>query len=328
MGVTKIEWCDYTFNPWRGCQKVNAGCTNCYADKNARRMPDKFGVFGSQAQGGTRVVAAESMWREPVKWNALAEIWIKNEGRRPRVFCASLADVFEAWDGPMLDHNGHQLFTINGDEWFTEAEYPECRPLTMNDCRQRLFKLIDATPNLDWLVLSKRPENVRRMWPHLDDGAGYMVPNKIENVWLGTSVANQETAEQAIPELLKCRDLAKVLFLSCEPLIGPVDLSSRIGRNLLPSEHGLSNWPQDGIDWVIVGGESGPKARPCDTGWILDVIVQCKSAGVPCFVKQIGANVIDSPSVRKWPHVKDKLHPKGGDINEWPASLRVREFPQ
>lgn len=373
---TNIEWCDHTFNPWRGCSKVNTGCKNCYADRNAHRMPGTFGVFGSEAQGGTRVVASEAMWRDPVKWNrqagfregslcpncggkmkfedvltdASGEIldgaslnctdcptsWTRRDMEehriRPRVFCASLADVFEDWEGPMVDHKG------------------ACLGITMHDARARLFSLIDDTPHLDWQLLTKRPENIRRMWEHTRSDNGRFR----KNVWLGTSVADQATAEQAIPELLKCHDLAAKLFLSVEPLVGPVDLLNLKCYFCDGAGHGTKADPDkmcgmcgatgvfkqaiNGIDWVIVGGESGPKARPCNVEWIRDIVKQCESAGVPCFVKQLGANC-EFHRLEGWTAgpglVKQgncwriaTSHPKGGDPSEWPEDLRVRQFPE
>lgn len=129
---SKIEWTTHTFNPWRGCTKVSEGCRNCYAETMSGRNPKVLGVWGPS---GTRVVASEAMWREPLKWNADAA----KRGVHARVFCASLADVFE---GPE---------TMPADAW------PKVRA-----ARVRLFHLMNATPHLDWLLLTKRPENVRR----------------------------------------------------------------------------------------------------------------------------------------------------------------------
>lgn len=203
---TKIQWCKHTFNPWRGCTKVNAGCTNCYAEVNysVKMHGVKWGP------NGTRVRLSDAGWKELLKWNRQAECncgaagagdrecdFCANGCNRPRVFCASLADVFEDWDGPLLDHTGRQLFTINGGDYFTEAEYPECRPATMDDLRADLFRLIDATPNLDWMLLTKRPENIRRMWSDvIIDGVFSFAPiRRRENVWLGTSCSDQQTAD-------------------------------------------------------------------------------------------------------------------------------------
>lgn len=354
---SKIEWTTHTFNPWRGCSKVHTGCANCYAESQAKRNPGTLGLWGPN---GSRVKASDAMWREPVKWNEQAG----KAGVRHRVFCASMADVFEDWRGPILSHKGQRLSHLQG----------ACEIVaTMDDLRRDLFALIDETPHLDWLLLTKRPQNIRKMWPacncyrredyderHLPD-----CPAKTrDNVWLGTSVSDQDTADEAIPELLKCRDLSPVLFLSAEPLVGPVNLTRiptggwAYGKVDVMSGYLCGDEPDEtrdweadpngwirkpagewergqfGIDWVIIGGESGHHARPCDIQWIRDIRDQCQASGVPCFIKQLGKrpvskdvpvqvavdDFIDLPEVA----VSDS---KGGDWDEWPDDLRVREFP-
>lgn len=338
MGAeTKIEWCDHTFNPWRGCSKVHTGCTNCYAEKNAKRNPRIFGEWGDN---GTRVVASEAMWREPLKWDRDAAA----AGERRRVFCASLADVFE--DRP-------------------ELESP----------RWRLFRLIQATPHLDWLLLTKRPAFAAKWLSEFWAKGGMEPIEPLPNVWIGASVSDQKTADEMIPALLRVP--AAVRFLSVEPLVGPVDLDLAMGSDHscrqcgfepLEGAEGYKDihgdraecvvckmpFPMPRINWVICGGESGPKARPCDVAWIRAIVQQCAAASVPCFVKQLGANVIsrndagwsgDEP--HEWPDgveydenihgyrdsdfqgsdVRVRLSAKGGDMNEWPEDLRVREFP-
>ncbi len=292
MGAnSKIEWTDHTFNPWRGCTKVAAGCANCYAERDAERFPDKLGIWGER---GTRVVAAESTWKEPLKWNKAAAA----AGERQRVFCASLADVFEDWSGPIHDSNGNVLIIDQVGDWrflwpedeitraFLRGEHGK-RAGTMNDVRVKLFALIDATPNLDWLLLTKRPENIARMWcSHVNtDGSP---PSKLRrpNVWLGTSIATQEDADQNIPELLKCRDLAPVLFVSAEPLLGPVEFSDVTKR--ADAVQQLGKKALAGIDWLICGGESGPGARPMHPDWARSLRDQGTAAGVPFFFKQWG----------------------------------------
>ena len=198
---------------------------------------------------------------------------------RPRVFCASLADVFD-----------NQVPV----EW-----------------RYDLFSLIAATPNLDWLLLTKRPENIAKLFPSV-----YTDEPVFPNVWLGVSVEDQQRKDRI--DWLRKTPTA-VRFLSLEPLLehlGALDLT--------------------GISWVIVGAESGPGARPCDIGWIRSIVAQCKAAGVACFVKQLGARAFDGHSLHKQIHgaacdgnlylkLKDR---KGGDMAEWPEDLRVREFPK
>lgn len=179
------------------------------------------------------------------------------------------------------------------------------------------LKLIHDTPNLDWLLLTKRPENfgplfdtLRRLsWtPNRDWIDRWHNGDIPHNVWVGASVEDQPRSDERIPQVLEIP--AKLRFLSVEPLLDDVKLH-------LP-----------GIDWVIVGGESGPRARPCNIEWIRSVIRQCETAAVPCFVKQVGSNAIRRGCPTSL--TADLLifkHPKGGDPAEWPPDLRVREFP-
>ena len=243
---SNIEWCTHTFNPWRGCTKVSAGCKNCYADTLSARNPGTLGTWGPN---GTRIVASHSMWREPLKWNNSLTYQcpscdrkypnVTTEGGvechcssggtvchllRQRVFCASLCDVFEDWTMDLrypakLEEGQAWTHTIawwNPDKGIIKAGqthahvwHDEERLATMQDARNQLFKLIYETPNLDWPLLTKRPENVRRMVPEtwLEEGEW---PH---NVWIGTSVEDQNAANTRIPELLKIP--AKVRFLSC-----------------------------------------------------------------------------------------------------------------
>lgn len=326
---SKISWTDHTFNPWIGCSKVHTGCANCYAETlmDSRLGKAKWG------QHGTRVLTSDANWREPLKWNREPVVEQvtphRSDGtldleaavameRRPRVFCASLADVFEEWDGPVLDHNGgeprmvvptKQIATFMGPDDGLEAPQFGDRAVRLDDVRHRLFRLIDDTPNLDWLLLTKRPE---RIFDYLQKYR--------HNVWLGTSVSDQDTANDAVDKLVECCDLSPVLFLSVEPLTGPVDLTSWLMRDPSP------------IGWVIIGGESGPNARPCDLKWIRSIVAQCDAAGVPCFVKQMGAVSVNSSTERgPWPFRPAKTllwSGKGENVAEWPADLQVQQFPK
>lgn len=328
---SKIEWTDHTFNAWWGCSHVHPGCANCYAEAWAKRFGVKWGPRG------IRRVATEATWKEPLKWNRAAA----KAGVRAKVFCASMADVFEDWSGPMLDTKGNTVH--RGEAWGLDelTAIPGVRigksVASMSDVRRRLFNLIDSTPWLDWLLLTKRPENIRRMWPVQTHGFRPNVGNDRLNVWLGTSISDQASADKQIPELLKCRDLSPVLFLSAEPLLGQVDLglstatckccerrSSRwitLHRTIwgcipgsklqaLPgtyraesNQHGalsvrtasgelLGVMPNEmnvlgPIDWVIAGGEDGP--RPMHPDWARSIRDQCVTAGVPFFFKQFGS---------------------------------------
>lgn len=273
-----IEWTTHTFNPWVGCTKISVGpqgaCEHCYAEGWAKRTGN------ADLWAGSRRRTTPANWRQPLKWNAAAE----RAGIRPRVFCASLADVFDN-DVP--------------DEW-----------------RIALWELIAATPHLDWLLLTKRIGNAARMLPVMDSTRpGYRPWNQRwpwPNVWLGATIATQEEADRDIPKLIALP--AVVRFLSCEPLLGPIDLSRLI-------RWGNGNLTM--VKWVIVGGESGPRARPFVLGWGKEIVRQCREAGAACFVKQVGAMPVNREGER-CPHVRDS---KGKVMAEWPEELRVREFP-
>jgi protein gp37 len=256
---SNIEWCDHTFNPWEGCQKVGPGCDNCYAESRDKR----FTGGTHWGPGAPRRRTSPSNWQHPLRWNLRAA----TEGRRARVFCASLADVFDNAVPP--------------------------------DWREDLFRLIASTPHLDWLLLTKRPGNIAAMLPF---GWG----NGWHNVWLGCTVVNQTEADRDIPKLLAVP--AAVRFLSMEPLLGPVDLGRWMGVHHHPDndlstaegraaiaaviraakviarrDHGIH-----GIDWVIVGGESGPNARPMHPNWARSLRDQCSAACVAFHFKQWG----------------------------------------
>lgn len=323
---SKIEWTYATFNPWVGCTKVAEGCTHCYAAAFAKRTGKaKWGP------GGTRVKTSESYWQQPLKWNREAQ----KAGERRRVFSASLADVFEDWTGDIHDHRGQRLWTPRCGSGFIaetpQGDFAGCRPATLDDVRADLFKLIDATPHLDWQLLTKRPENIRRMWPAVREhympayvSNGEIVGPDCEselyrpNCWIGTSIANQEDADRNIPLLLACRDLAPVLFVSAEPLIGPVDLchiqhDGTVEIDALNGTHGVHR-PHGGksakIDWCICGCESGHKRRPMQTEWAESLARQCADSGVAFFMKQLEVN--------------GKVT---GDIDSFHEQLRIRELP-
>lgn len=268
---TKVEWADHTINFWWGCNKKSEGCANCYAESFSKRFGDLWG----QNKPRRLIDGAVQM---AIRLNAKAE----KQGVRYRVFSGSMSDFFET------DH-GQPIIDGKGDDVFIDDQ--GLHPMKLTNLREIAFNVIDKTPNLDWLLVTKRPENIRSMWPEgpwscgtKKEGDQYRT-----NVWLLTSVENQEQSDKRIPELLKCRDLAPVLGLSCEPLLGPVDLTHRLGT-LLPSEHSLepANWVHQGLDWVICGGESGNKARPMRPEWARSLRDQCQTTGVPFFFKQWG----------------------------------------
>ncbi|WP_313534345.1 phage Gp37/Gp68 family protein [Sphingomonas sp.] len=259
---TKIEWAHHTFNPWIGCTKVGPGCDHCYAEALATARLGA--VWGNE---GERRRTAPSTWKQPRRWNNRAAA----SGVRERVFCASLADVFDNRADPAV--------------------------------RAELFQLIRETPQLDWLLVTKRIGNAAAM----AEAAGGMP----DNVWLGATIVNQAEADRDIPTLLATP--ASVRFLSMEPLLGPVDLEiAWEGENALYSEcwgecvwcvnghpplhncaknrQSEADWmkARSGLDWIIVGGESGPGARPMHPDWVRQLQRQCEDAGVPFLFKQWG----------------------------------------
>lgn len=253
---TKIEWADHTFNPWEGCTKVGPGCDHCYAEARNNRF--KGGNWGP---GAPRRRTSKANWAKPIKWNREAEA----KGIRYRVFCASLADVFD-------------------------NEVPQ-------EWRRDLFRLIALTPNLDWLLLTKRIGNVTKMVSDIADHGrlasheGDLLAHQWRrvspplNVWLGATIVNQQEAERDILKLLEAP--AAVRFLSMEPLLGPVDFSIPFSGAKVNVLNGARPAVPP-IDWVIVGGESGSGARPMDPQWARSIRDQCNDAGVPFLFKQWG----------------------------------------
>lgn len=288
---SKIEWCHHTFNPWIGCTKVSPGCANCYAEQSTPARVMRADGHETWGKGATRSLTSEVNWKQPLKWNReAAAAWENWEAavnaragdsgpmpQRPRVFCASLADWLDE-EVPI--------------EWLA-----------------RLMELVMMTPHLDWLLLTKRPQNwetritaalaeverIKGDWPDRDPETqtgtmlnDWLAGNPPANVWIGTTVEDQARADERIPLLLNIP--ARVRFLSCEPLLEKVDLHSphiavetwRVGESFNGPP------PLNGIHWVICGGESGPKARPMHPDWARSLRDQCAAAGVPFFFKQWG----------------------------------------
>ena len=311
--TSDIAWTKSTFNPWIGCTKVSPGCDACYAEALDKRH--KWGGATHWGAGVRRHRTSESYWKQPLRWNKLAadEKWRSNHGDfttsfkgRPGfwpVFCASLADVFDN----EVSHG-----------W-----------------RRDLIDLIEMTPNLSWLLVTKRIGNVQDM---LREARAHDWLANQRNVRIIITVVNQEEADRDIPKLLELRCKNGVSY---EPALGPVNWGPYISQPTMrrcpdcnwsgtgPRGSGCpncGNTPSDRLlEWIIVGGESyqaGHYPRPFVHGWARDTIKQCKAAGVPVFVKQMGSNAVNREGV---------LHPykdrAGADPAEWSEDLRVQEFP-
>lgn len=221
---SRIEWTDHTFNPWWGCTKVSPACDHCYAETWAKRVG-----FDIWSASNSRRFLSDAYWRQPHRWNDEAE----QSGRRARVFCASMADVFEWKKG-------------------------------LSRWRERLWRVIEETPSLDWLLLTKRPHLVQRLTPWDSDWP--------DNVWLGTTVENQKWVDKRLPHLSE--NPARIRFLSCEPLLDAITLDHWLDRKI--------------VNWVIAGGESGPRARPSDPNWFYALRDQCIAHATPFHFKQWG----------------------------------------
>ncbi len=275
---TNIEWCDHTFNPWTGCMKVSPGCDGCYAEAWSKRAGAKVGKWGP---GAPRVRTSATNWKLPLKWEAAAAAFQVEHGRRQRVFCASLADVFDNEVDP---------------QW-----------------RYELFNLILSTPSLDWLLLTKRIGNAARMIDETLPASMKALPADCPvswpwpNVWIGATIVNQEEADRDIPKLLQVP--AAKRFLSMEPLLGAVDLqklhlTSGYGAGPCTGcgsstyidalsgkcycDNGCDGPRFPRLDWVIAGGESGPAARPSHPDWYRSLRDQCEDGGVAFLFKQWG----------------------------------------
>lgn len=327
--TTKIEWCDHTASPWHGCSKVAAGCDNCYAERQSVRNPGILGIWG---ENGTRV-KSKSFIPNLRKWNIQA--WqFYEQALSQWVYDCCVG--YKSYPEPQRDEFTAKVFPSICDPF---EDRPELVPW-----RNEMFAAADECPWVILLLLTKRPENIRRMWPVCSRCHGNGRVEMLEhcpvcngaggrkNVWLGTSISTQFDANRNIPELLKCRDLSPVLFASAEPLLEDIDLTDiPDGDTFIDAL--ASN--RSHLDHLTIGGESGPKARPCDVSWIRSLRDQCQAAHVPCFIKQLGARPVwpeeehqlgidEFRMMPEWGELRD---PKGGDPLEWPEDLRVREFP-
>lgn len=302
--ISKIEWTDRTWNPVRGCSVVSPGCVNCYAMKQAHR----FSGDGRAYHGLTKQTKVGPQWTgkirtvpdaldEPLSWRQPA-----------RVFVNSMSDLF---------HEGVP------DEFIADV-----------------FCMMALSKKHTFQVLTKRPQRMREWVREHTSNHGKLIqtirlknrpwvsaeswPMPLPNVWLGVSCEDQQRADERIPLLLQTP--AAVRFVSAEPLLGPVDIGCYIDPDV--------DDPLPALDWVIVGGESGPGARPCHVEWVRSIVGQCQAANVATFVKQLGARVMEPPPgppapidrlVKGWRRLLTDS--KGGDPSEWPEDLRVREFP-
>jgi protein gp37 len=312
---TNIEWATKVWNPTRGCSRVSEGCRHCYAERQAIRHAGPGGSYEGLVRMGKQgpvwtgeVRLIEDKLGEPMSW------------RKPeRVFVNSMSDLFHESLG-----------------WERHID--------------RVWQTMVDVDRHDYLVLTKRAENMR---DYVSDWYRRSMAKVLPQIWLGVSVEDQATADERIPLLLQTP--AAVKFVSYEPALGPVDfrdwLTTRepITRFEAFTPEAKAAYPvppttlvRGGVDWVIVGAESGPGARLFDLEWARSTVRQCSRAGATaCFVKQLGpkpvtlsAEVLGSGRTIRWldgqragyqHQMRDR---KGGDMGEWPGDLTIREFPQ
>jgi protein gp37 len=293
---TKIPWCHHTFNGWLGCEKVSDACAHCYAEVTTPVNAYRAKGLELWGHGAARQITGKAVWRAPMKWDREA----REAGERRRVFAFSLADVFE-----------------------------DRRDLDM--ARRDFFSLVVETPNLDWLVLTKRIDRVLDLVPSTWRTGGFP-----RNWWQGVTVESERGAHTFIddatgkvayrPDEHRLRWLARipsvVRFVSCEPMLDRINFDPWL----------------DAFDWIIFGGESGRRPRDFSVPHLRNAMWQCESKKI--FVKQVGARPIIGAADDGWPTVIveggaadqvrrpiliDRRH--GEDPAEWPEDLRVRKFP-
>jgi protein gp37 len=321
-----IAWCDETWNPIRGCTVVSPGCANCYAMRQAARMAGPGGAYAGLVRN-RRGLGGES---RPI-WNGVVHF-----------VPGKLAEPLH-WTRP------RRIFVNAMSDLFHEA-------LEDEDIAA-IFDVMAQAPQHTFQILTKRPEQAAAFFRRLGAGPGLRWP--LENAWLGVSAEDQQRAGERLPTLLELP--AAVRWASLEPLLGPIDLDGEAADGVHALGCGdpgctIRDGSCRGLDWVVVGGESGPGARPCDLAWIRAIVRQCEEAGVPCFVKQLGTWVAGEwPGAERhasrWLMADGRVwvpgiigehnyrrpegaiavglyHPRGEDPSEWPEDLRVRQWPK
>jgi len=301
---TAIPWTEATWNPTRGCSRISAGCQRCYAERMAHRFSGRGRPFAGLTRSGPSWTGKVRLVPEaldlPLRW------------KRPRrIFVDSMSDLFHGW---VPDEFIDRVFAVMA--------------LTQRHCYQLLTKRPDRMAG----YIADAGQSIERL-EHPAREMGYslkfqgrgLIPWPLPNVCLGYSASTQKDLDAGVGHL--ARTPAALRFLSLEPLIEPLDLErvgSYRGEPLSALEEVVGHVERSRVDWVIVGGESGPGARPCEVEWIRSIVRQCKAARVPCFVKQLGANVRQN-GIGMHVFFDDR---KGADPSEWPKDLRVREFPE
>ena len=326
-----IQWTDNTWPPVTGCEFASPGCINCYALKDSWRLSHNPNPKVSEPYEGTAVKAANGklQWSGLVKTHPDRLDWPLKWNKPSRIFVCNMADLFHE-DVPFAFIDSvFAIMAIAHQHTYQVLTKRSKRIKEYFGDRNRARWITDAA--LDFLRDEKNPLR----WKYPVEKFSVRIP--LPNVWLGVSVENQKAADDRIPDLISTP--AAIRFLSCEPLLEAVNLSTWLPIEWSElAEEWIEAWPEKNayngmIHQIIIGGESGANARPCHLDWVRSLVSQCRVAGVPVFVKQLGQNPIDSvPYIegvaRNHFHFQLKLKDrKGGDMSEWPEDLRIRRFP-
>ncbi len=295
MGAaTGISWCDRTYNAWIGCTKISEGCKLCYAERDNERLhwTDRWGPQGTRR--ATKTAPNVVMWNT-VPWVECSQCgW---RGMRPKLHCPNCASL-------ELEPARQRVFVNSLSDVFEDR--PELVPL-----RQKLWDLVTQCTEIDFLLLTKRPENIEKMIPDLWwPGHADVYPSVPRNIWWGISAENQQRFDASIPILESFARMFRVpvIWVSLEPLLGPIDIEAWLTESDLGDEEERCwSWP---INWVVVGGESGPGCRPMEIAWARALRDQCQEVEVAFYMKQLGGH----------PDRRERLE-------SFPADLRIREWP-
>lgn len=332
-----IEWTDATWNPTTGCTKVSPGCANCYI---AGTPPFRMAGRKFDEKGHIPIKFHSQRLSQPLRWRKTRLVFVNSLSD---LFHEDIPDAFVVRVyGVMVAAYWHvfQVLTKRPERRRQLLSSPEFREAVAAEAARQINMLRGKDPLGSESSKSLAATLNLARWQSAGNGrAGRVVSGAAANIWEGATVENQHFADERIPVLLDTP--AAVRFLSCEPLLGPVDLNECGGLPWVEPKSDDMPYAAEwrGVDWVIVGGESGPGARPMDVAWMRSVVKQCLTAGVPVFVKQLGSVVqVDASSQADFMHfsakswnqhgmvaaLKDR---KGGDPDEWPSDLRVRQFP-
>lgn len=290
MQKTKIEWSETSWNPVRGCSRVSEGCRQCYAERLAGRF------------------CSDTYAQNPFVKKTISPPFVGFVDPKTKMWTGKVELIESKLLEPLHMKKPRRVFVNSMSDLFHEN--------LANSAIDRIFHVMQTARLNIFLVLTKRPKRMYEWWTEHRT----LVSHPLPNVDLGISAEDQKNYDARLEWLLRTPTVVR--FLSLEPLLGPINMGL---FGTCPKDWGIGCRPVgDLLDWVIVGGESGPHARPCQLEWIESIVEQCRQAEVPVFVKQLGTK----PRYREVPYPLMKDPRKGGDMEDWPRNLRVRQLPE